>query len=512
MRAEHRHLPKTIPIRLIEVGSSDEGIAPRIVTSSQISQDVDYLALSYAWGSGHDFAKTTASSLDEMTTCLPWDRLAKTVQDAVMFTRKLGFAYLWVDALCILQSEGPDDKRHRDDWSYEAARFGQYYENATVTIAASGAISSQQGLFLGRPALDFDPDPVTITINRVSGDTTLVIVQPPGPSWEASIQHAPLLSRGWAIQERVLSKRILHFGANSLLWECRECQTTEANPDTSDIKIYGWGNERFVSAFQDLEDKSMDEVIQLWHHFIQSYSRTDFSFDRDKLPALSGIAKRVQNRFPQGYIAGIWESAIPQGLLWTVWGREEIDAEPSGDINLPSWCWAAAAQSIRFLFIMSFEAYRYITLQVKSWSVKTNGAQTSGQILQAKLNVFGPVKSFNLYDLNLAFVFGPEAFDRKGKRIESEASKGIHRPEDRIAYMDNVNFLECINKNYICILVAKLLPTRYDQTEKRAIGAGLILQPTGRAGAITQYKRIGVLCLSLEEYWSNVQEEIVELV
>jgi hypothetical protein len=104
-----------------------------------------------------------------MTRCLPWDKLAKTIQDAIIFTRKLSIRYLWVDALCILQSERLDDAQHRADWSYEAARFGQYYENATLTIAATGAMSSSEGLFLRRPALEFDPEPVLFILRSSAG-------------------------------------------------------------------------------------------------------------------------------------------------------------------------------------------------------------------------------------------------------------------------------------------------------------------------------------------------------
>ncbi|KAI1028754.1 hypothetical protein LB503_002163 [Fusarium chuoi] len=251
MQPEALDLTKTIPTRLIDVGPKDGAVSPKIVTTNS-SFEIEYLALSYAWGSGHDFAKTTASNLVEMTKHLPWDDLAKTVQDAIIFTKKLGYRYLWVDSLCILQSEGPDDQQHKDDWSYEAARFGKYYENASLTIAASGAISSQQGLFLDRPALDFDPQPVTLTINKISGGTIHLEVHPAFPSWELSIQNVPLLTRGWAIQERVLSRRILHFGASCLLWECSELKTTEANPNSSDPMLYGYKNEEFVSVFGNL--------------------------------------------------------------------------------------------------------------------------------------------------------------------------------------------------------------------------------------------------------------------
>jgi hypothetical protein len=506
------HLTKTIPTRLIDVDSKDGSFSPKIVITSP-SSETEYLALSYAWGSGHNFAKTTASNLEEMIECLPWDELAKTVQDAIIFTRKLGFRYLWVDALCILQSEGPEDKQHKDDWSYEAARFGQYYENATLTIAASGAISSQQGLFLDRPALCFDPKTVTLTINKMSGGTTYVAVQPPSPLWELSIQDAPLLTRGWAIQERVLSKRILHFGASCLLWECHELKTTEASPNSSDPKVYGYRNEEFISVFQNLENQQQDELMTLWYQFVESYSGTNFSFYRDKLPALSGIAKRIQSRFPQDYIAGMWESSIPQGLLWIGWGGQEHEADPSRGTNRPSWCWASPIHPIVFLPIMTYYKDQYITLQVKSWSIRTNGPQTSGQLLEGSVTIRGPVKSFNLYDLNLEFVFGPDVYDKEGNTIKSEATLGIRRPEDRIAYLDYTNFLGLINKTYTCILVAKLLPSMWTPAEKRVIGAAMILQPTGRVGAFDKYKRIGVLCLPFEDYWANVQDsKAVELV
>ncbi|KAF5722936.1 hypothetical protein FMUND_2293 [Fusarium mundagurra] len=503
---------KTIPTRLIEVGSKDGAVSPKIVITNH-SFDIEYLALSYAWGSGHHFAKTTASNLMKMRKHLPWDYLAKTVQDAIIFTRKLGYKYLWVDALCILQREGPDDKRHKIDWSYEAARFGQYYENATLTIAASGAISSQQGLFLDRPAQAFDPKPVTLTINKISGGTTHLKVHPASPSWELSIQNVPLLTRGWAIQERVLSRRILHFGASCLLWECSELKTTEANPNSQEPKIYGYRNEEFVSVFRNLEGQEQDDLITLWYQFVEVYSGTKFSFYRDRLPALSGIAKRIQTRFPQDYIAGMWESSIPQGLLWIGWGGQEPEADPLRGTNRPSWCWASPIHPITFLPIMTYYKEKYLTLQVKSWSVRTKGPQTSGQILEGSVTVRGPVKSFNLYDLNLNFVFGPHAYDREGNTIKSEAAQGIRNPEDRIAYLDYTNFLGVINRSYTCILVAKLLPSMWTPEEKRVIGAALILEATDHAGDVDQYKRIGVLCLPYEQYWANVQDsKTVELV
>jgi hypothetical protein len=106
---DNQHLTETLPTRVIDVGSKDEGLAPKLLILTHPLRGINYVALSYAWGSSYDFAKTTASNLNNITRCLPWDKLAKTIQDAIIFTRKLSIRYLWVNALCILQSKGLDD-------------------------------------------------------------------------------------------------------------------------------------------------------------------------------------------------------------------------------------------------------------------------------------------------------------------------------------------------------------------------------------------------------------------
>ncbi|PTD02123.1 hypothetical protein HYE67_000224 [Fusarium culmorum] len=161
-----------------------------------------------------------------MTQHLPWDQLPKTIQDAILVTRSLGVRYLWVDALCILQSEGPDDVKHREDWSYEAARFGKYYENALLTIAATGVSSSDQGLFLPRPLLRLEPKSLTFR----SGTPLSYTVRPFTASWLSETLCGPLSKRGWALQERLLSRRVLHFAENMILWECHDCRATELDP------------------------------------------------------------------------------------------------------------------------------------------------------------------------------------------------------------------------------------------------------------------------------------------
>jgi len=161
-----------------------------------------YVALSHCWGSGRvgRVVRTTKKTFPDFTKAVDVARLNRTYQDAIMVTRRLGFRYLWIDSLCIIQ----DDK---DDWEREAAQMAQVYSQAHLTIAASAASDGSQGLLRsepGLPRLKLSVDSENNALNR-------------GCSIGPNILRfrrlvvAPLNTRAWTLQERVLSPRIIHF-------------------------------------------------------------------------------------------------------------------------------------------------------------------------------------------------------------------------------------------------------------------------------------------------------------
>ncbi|KAL4724391.1 hypothetical protein ACLX1H_009005 [Fusarium chlamydosporum] len=400
-----------LPTRLIDVGTEDDTKPPRLFVpeQDQKSKTLEYAALSYAWGTdGGHLVRTTASNLQAMMGCLPFTQLPQTIQDAVAFTRKLGFRYLWVDAICILQSEGPDDIHHKVDWSYEATRFGHYYQNAIITISATGASSSHHGLFLPRPALEFEPEPVILQRQRPSGESREISILPIAPSWVSEIKRSPLYDRGWAIQERILSTRIVHFAANMVLWECHEGRASEidqagSNLDDRDNGVVYEDVSDFMPVFRNLRRDSTgtSKAMREWYSFIEGYTGAKFTFVADRLPALSGIAALIQKYTSQKYAAGLWESAIPEGLAWLVEGNSAVNkthlTNPSRtkadlQLMLPSWSWAASRGTVRMLSLLdTWETM----LEVVDWEVKSTGGDTSGQILGARLRVRGPLRTFD---------------------------------------------------------------------------------------------------------------------
>jgi hypothetical protein len=121
-------------LRLIDV----EGM---VIVRGSTDPD-EYVALSYVWGedrlkqerpSGWQMPRTLSVAVrtDKYgveTIELP-DELPYTIQDAIEVTRSIGYRYLWVDSLCIIQ----DDKQDQD---LQIGMMDEIYSNATLTIAA----------------------------------------------------------------------------------------------------------------------------------------------------------------------------------------------------------------------------------------------------------------------------------------------------------------------------------------------------------------------------------------
>jgi hypothetical protein len=110
--------------RLIDVNTGDESYIRLIVTAEDLPDDYrpSYLTLSYCWGIANNSARTTRAKTAQRREGFAVDTLPKTIREAIQVTRLLGYRYLWVDAICIIQSDTND--QYLDDWNMEAPRIG----------------------------------------------------------------------------------------------------------------------------------------------------------------------------------------------------------------------------------------------------------------------------------------------------------------------------------------------------------------------------------------------------
>jgi len=126
-----------LPTRVLNVGSINGIVEPYLmVTEGRLGK---WVALSHCWGTGTPFTTTTAN-LSERQRSIPFGHFPATFQDAIIICRRLGFEYLWIDSLCILQ-DSPSD------WRTESTQMSHVYSNASVTLIAEASRDSSGGIF-----------------------------------------------------------------------------------------------------------------------------------------------------------------------------------------------------------------------------------------------------------------------------------------------------------------------------------------------------------------------------
>jgi hypothetical protein len=103
---------------------------------------IRYAALSYCWG-GYDQHRTQRSNVQARHKCIEFSELPRTLQDAVLFTRKLDLRYIWIDSLCIVQDD-------RTEWAEEAAHMADIYSGAYIVLAATRAADATSGFLQHR--------------------------------------------------------------------------------------------------------------------------------------------------------------------------------------------------------------------------------------------------------------------------------------------------------------------------------------------------------------------------
>lgn len=214
-----------LPKRVIDVGGSTR--LPRLCHAVDLAP-AKYVALSHCWG-GHVPLTTTQGTLAARQGGIELDSLPKTFRDAIMVTRALDLQYIWIDSLCIIQDS-------RQDWTEQAPQMHRIYDNAVLTIAADGAVNGTVGLSSPERALyrshlvwGSDEDGSAIYASRQAGGWNPYTTTPARQL--APSNQGPLSKRAWTLQERMLSRRTLHFDVNEMAWSCQTmtaCECTTA--------------------------------------------------------------------------------------------------------------------------------------------------------------------------------------------------------------------------------------------------------------------------------------------
>lgn len=328
--------PMALPTRLIDVGDNKSGHTLRVVLPKGDEQ-WQYIALSYCWGANELSISLTINSLLAMRNGVCIEDLPQTIRDTIFLARSIGVRCVWSDRLCILQ----DDLA---DWERES-KMSSVYANAYLTVSATGSDSSSRGLFKERTPRTSLRQPFTSSDN-VSGQVLMY----PLPVDKEYIKHRyiemkaePLSQRGRAFQERLLSRRVLHYASDQMYFECLQGMVSEDGlslpdrflsmhiaPDCKD-------SDKSITPLQLIGERSKTSpAMDRWLSCLMDYGPRDLKFPGDKLPAISGIAKAHQEQLQDEYVAGLWRGSMIEGLCW-----HTLDGKAVADYRAPSWSWAS---------------------------------------------------------------------------------------------------------------------------------------------------------------------------
>ncbi|KAH6676799.1 heterokaryon incompatibility protein-domain-containing protein, partial [Halenospora varia] len=287
-------------------------------------REVGYLTLSYVWGTeemeAHNGMKPTVTNRKNIRTVngeertpLPKD-LPRTIRDAILLTGCLGYRYLWVDALCIIQDDPQSEKiKHLD-------KMDAIYNCSEVTIVAASGRHADSGL----PGISI-PRASSQYSEKVNG-LRLGTMAPSFSELEAS---SSLIwnTRGWTFQEKILAKRILLFTEHQVYFRCSEAIWTE------EISLML----KMVMPQLNVDDQwTYLGMFPDYVSAVREYTQRTLTKPDDTLIAINGVFRTLQPDSGDFHF-GLPSAYFLQALMWY--------PEPGSRIvrtnrDLPSWTWA----------------------------------------------------------------------------------------------------------------------------------------------------------------------------
>lgn len=370
----------------------------------------DYLALSHCWGL-RKFLTLSAENFCFFEAGVKDSDLVLNFRDAIHATRCLGFRYLWIDSLCIIQGS-------KEDWIREAPMMNQVYRNATITLAAAGSPDAYGGLFRTRNTALLVPHKTEFLLRQSNSEvlvTQKAYIQAGYHEWGVQVLSAKLNQRAWVLQERVLSRRTLYFGEDQIFWECRGLEASEIFPNgfsgrgksrsgiKSTLGINPPDLEPRQAASNGPAEKRPDgnhvwmfpnglpffeeppsEPRRAWHRIVNLYTACELTNTADRLIAISGLAKEFSIRLQDQYVAGMWLNSLLRELLWVCDAGCILEAPR----RAPTWSWACREAQVSWYYEDRLNLVNPC-LHILEVGVKPKSNDTMGEIVDAYIRASG---------------------------------------------------------------------------------------------------------------------------
>ncbi|KAK5656074.1 hypothetical protein OQA88_5213 [Cercophora sp. LCS_1] len=314
-------LPRHRGFRLIDVTN-------RCLVEGAILEECRYAALSYVWGKAKQLLNTTVTRWRLNTPgglADDWPDVPQTIKDAMLLCEKLGIYFLWIDALCIQQDDEVDK-------GIQIENMADIYSRSGLTIVAACCSDASCGL-RGLRRGSRQPNQRI----EIAGGVRLTTIQPQFATIMAACKWD---TRGWTLQENLLSRRQLIVTETQWFWRCRgaiwyEDAQLEVQRDVNVIL-----NDDKDKAFH--YDASKDATTR-YKELANSFVSRQLTDEADCEMSVTGILKTLQPQLGRMF-GGIPERYFDAVILWD-WGHGDPGAVAARVKLFPSWSWLSRALS-----------------------------------------------------------------------------------------------------------------------------------------------------------------------
>ena len=177
--------------RVIDLGVAGEKAMPKhLVSGGQFAKS---MALSYCWGDRvkHEI-KPQNLKYTVMLSSIDEQRMSKPHRDTFELARRLGFPFMWINAICIIKDSGRD-------WEIESSRMFQVFGNAELTLVVGRTSDSTSGFLENSHAPELAPYrieyPTRVHLRTHTASVTFLHLR--------SLEVGPLDDRAWCLRETI---------------------------------------------------------------------------------------------------------------------------------------------------------------------------------------------------------------------------------------------------------------------------------------------------------------------
>jgi hypothetical protein len=353
-RDEHTVCARTrksepLPKRVLDISDASQN---SILLYESSGETVPYVTVSYCWGVAATL-KTTRTRLEQHTKGISLAAFPETLRDAILFAQGLGFRYVWIDALCIIQG---DDS----DWTEQARQMTVIYHGGALNIAIADAPNSDSGAV--RRLKD-----CSVRIDTVSSGITADIYAVSAPIRRYEYLHGVthlvtrLAKRGWVFQETLVSVASVYVTYEGLVWDCctQLCRPGNApqpargfgHPVASLTPKATWArdNDNWAGLAPGRSHEDGIKRLRTLYGWVEQVSQRQLSKSRDKLPCLAGLVSRLASATSASYLAGLWREDLAVGLTWTTPSPGTLIRHAD---CAPSWSWASVDGPIYYIWCL----------------------------------------------------------------------------------------------------------------------------------------------------------------